>query len=926
MARTRLQKLYYKCISSLSFSAELRKMRRELNAKIDQPESIEPPPPFHPQAANRWFKRRRITIGESYLMVVRDLDSRHSSARLDALRRMADVAFRSSNIDYPLNTARVQCALVKEVVKHRSNKRRQLELLYDFSMSTRGQHQTIRKLCDELNIIELPERGVRIGELGYGWDGQVHDTATSGRKNPTQLIIDAFIKGISSLTVAYGSVSDREMMEEALEAGNILGLNVNIGFEFSVKIGGLQHHFMAQLPHCSTREELRAFFDAHAADLGPFFQGLDTNREHRLVAVQRLLDAFNQSTLLKINEGFDGKPAYCLAPFSLEELLATIPNIKITPLHLAEFMYLRYRPVLQRRVWYFKVLREKARREFKDTRKVRNGAGGEAEAKARKADIESKYAELKDELRALSPDTILSRYFEDPHAISYPTVFGDLASLSELLHGAGCTITFIQPLEYGLEHAAAVLGQCGDYVDQVEIYNTQDCINRMPEEVDAFARLVNERNRRAAIEHTKILQPVCGSDSTGRNPKIPGMGFIFEDQITGKLRQRYIRRHFVLSPLVSAMVRAGGAPVDEEAIQKNAVPRIVSMGKTSSGDGYTSTSDDEKIGPLRAWRYFNPTFKNLIRTLVGLCIATPFIGIGYAILWLGITAFRNSIADLISYRGPRLSQWKLKSINFDNVAQSLFWTGLSVPILGFVKSGFDALWPWSHSDFLYYFINFFFISFVNGLYLVAHNTLRGFDKSVIRANFFRNVIAWPLATVFAPVGNLLSIPVIVQSKIWGDVVGGFIEGGNKYRKVLRQRQKVLEEIIPAIVHSKGNMQYIAMLDLLYLFSQEPRAKSTIKAVLSPYVVFTRRLRKNSSLRLNLLVELHRTMCEGRLWTELVDYIVATCDEEMADDLVDLVVDELPDLQDWLGQLIEKYKRENLLISKLMKSKGEKEKG
>jgi len=179
--------------------------------------------------------------------------------------------------------------------------------------------------------------------------------------------------------------------------------------------------------------------------------------------------------------------------------------------------------------------------------------------------------------------------------------------------------------------------------------------------------------------------------------------------------------------------------------------------------------------------------------------------------------------------------------------------------------------------------------------------------------------------VFSPVGNLLSIPVIVQSKIWGDVVGGFIEGGNKYRKVLRQRQKVLEEIIPAIVHSKGNMQYIAMLDLLYLFSQEPRAKSTIKAVLSPYVVFTRRLRKNSSLRLNLLVELHRTMCEGRLWTELVDYIVATCDEEMADDLVDLVVDELPDLQDWLGQLIEKYKRENILISKLMKNKDEKEK-
>ncbi|HPW46290.1 MAG TPA: hypothetical protein PLJ56_00560, partial [Rectinema sp.] len=103
MAKSRLHKLYNKFISSLSFSAELRKMRRELNAKIDQPEIITAPPPFHPQAANRWFKRRRISIAESYLMVVRDLDSRNSIRRLIALKNLADVAFRSSNIDYPLN-------------------------------------------------------------------------------------------------------------------------------------------------------------------------------------------------------------------------------------------------------------------------------------------------------------------------------------------------------------------------------------------------------------------------------------------------------------------------------------------------------------------------------------------------------------------------------------------------------------------------------------------------------------------------------------------------------------------------------------------------------------------------------------------------------------------------------------------------------
>lgn len=904
MAKFRLRKFYNKFISSLSFSAGLRKMRRELNAKIDQPDSIEPPPPFHPQAANRYFKLRRISIAESYLTVVRDLDSRHSSARLDALRRLADVAFHSTNIDYPLNTARVQSALVKEVVKHRSNKRRQLELLYDFSMSTRGLHQTIRTLCDSLNIIELPERGVQIGELAYGWDGHVHDTATSGRKNPTQLVLDAFIKGISSLTVAYGSVSDSEMMEEAIEAGNILGLRVNVGLEFSVMIDDARYHFMAELPHFKTGAELREFFETRTAALGSFFQGLDTNRENRFDAVEDLIEAFNRSAVRRINEGFEERPVYCLGPLSLHDLLSTIPNAKITSLHLAEYLYLHYRPVLQRRVWYYKALREKARRHSPE----------DPGKRAEKLTIEGKYSELRKELRELSPETLLGEYFQGPHAISYQTVFHDLDFLARALHESGCSVKFIHPLEYGAEGAAAVLERCAECLDSVEIYDTQDSVYRSPEEIDAFARLVNAHNRRASTEGLKPLRPVCGSDATGRNPKIPGMGFIFEDQISGKLRQRYIRRHIALSPLISAMVRAEDGAVDEAGLQASSVPRIISMGKVSSGEGYTSTSGDERIGPLRAWRYFNPAFKNVIRSLIGFSVASAFVGPGYALLWIGITGFRNSIADLISYRGTKLSQWRLKSINFDNVAQSLFWTGFSVPILGCVKAGFDLAWPLARGTFFFNLAKFFFISFANGFYLATHNTLRGFDRNVARANIFRSILAWPLATAFSSLGDAMLIPSIVQTKIWSDVVAGFIEGGNKYRKVLRQRQKILEEIIPSIIHSKGNARFIAMLDILYLFSQEPRTKSTIKAVLSPYVLFTRRLRKNSSIRLTSLVDLHETMSDERLWTELVDYILESCDEEMADELIGLVMDELPDLQDWLGRLLKAYGGRSRLLS------------
>jgi len=233
MSKPKLSHYYSRLVNALSFSSELQKLRRDLNARIDAPSTIEPGPSSHPLGVSRSFKRRRISIAEAYLMVVRDLESQHAKARLRALRMMMDVSLHAKTLDLPLNTARVQMALIKGAIKNRNDKRKQLELLYDFSISAHGQNQVIRKLLNELNIIELPETGDRLKKLGAGWDGHVHDTSTSGRKNPTQLLLDAFIKGISELTIAYSSASSIAMMTEAVDAGKIVGIRVSIGLEFS---------------------------------------------------------------------------------------------------------------------------------------------------------------------------------------------------------------------------------------------------------------------------------------------------------------------------------------------------------------------------------------------------------------------------------------------------------------------------------------------------------------------------------------------------------------------------------------------------------------------------------------------------------------------------------------------------------------------
>ncbi len=80
-------------------------MRRELNAKIDLPEALAQTSSSHALGVNRWFKRRRISIAESYLMVISELESMQSRPRLEALRILMEASFHSKSLGMPLNTA-----------------------------------------------------------------------------------------------------------------------------------------------------------------------------------------------------------------------------------------------------------------------------------------------------------------------------------------------------------------------------------------------------------------------------------------------------------------------------------------------------------------------------------------------------------------------------------------------------------------------------------------------------------------------------------------------------------------------------------------------------------------------------------------------------------------------------------------------------
>ncbi|PKL06846.1 MAG: hypothetical protein CVV53_02145, partial [Spirochaetae bacterium HGW-Spirochaetae-9] len=734
-----------------------------------------------------------------------------------------------------------------------------------------------------------PEKGTRLEDFSFGWDNHVHDTATSGRKNPTQLLVDAFIKGISEITVAYGSSADLPMMEEALEAGRIIGIRVKLGLEFSMGVRGCRFHFMALLPPMQKPEDAKAFFRDHAESLGEFLSTLEKNQTNRIEAVRKVLKEFNANNLAELNRGFPDETLYRIPELSFEALNAYIPTMSINSTHLAEFLYNQARPILLNRLLLLKVRRSKTQDS------LRRGRCTKSDFKA----ADDTFSSARKALKEASPDSFLQRYFSDPVLIDYQSAFDDIKAVKSMLTAAGCRLKILHPLEHGLDKAVAILSEYKDLIDIVELYNIQDCLPRNPEEVLSFARHVNSINKIAQRDGSPTILLVCGSDSTGRHPKIPGMGFIDQGNILGAKKGDFIARHIALPSLVSAMIAAKGQPVDEAKVK--AVSPIVCLGKTSEGEAESSQGDNAYIPPRRAWRYLNPSLKNAVFIFIGFLVADKYLGSAYALLWLGITGFRTSIADLVASRGGRLSEWRLKSINFDNVAQALFWTGFSVPILGFFKANFDIVWPWAQDGLLFNLVKFFVISFVNGLYLATHNTLRGFEKSVVRANFFRSIIAWPFAALFAPLGDLIGIPSIVQTKIWSDVVAGFIEGGGKYKTLLKLRRQNVEEIIPRILEKNGEEKLVAILDILYLYHEEPRTQSSLISLfeLSKFPVSVLWDDKGKPPE-RPLRDLLGVLEEPGLDDELTDFILTRYEVEMAADLIDLVADTLSPMRSWLA--------------------------
>ncbi|MBM9538178.1 hypothetical protein [Desulfobulbus alkaliphilus] len=183
-------------------------------------------PYMHPHGIKEMAAPIGLRVAYAIAGLLGSLEADKARDRLIALRALRAEVFSSATTFYAQNTARVLTQIMKELVRSKGNELRQLKLAHDFRMVCTGKPRLVRAELEKYHLLEMPEEWNQ-----FAFDDHVHDANTKGRKSPTHLIMDAWIKGIRKLTVVYYNHIDREVAEELLEAAAILDIHVRIGIE-----------------------------------------------------------------------------------------------------------------------------------------------------------------------------------------------------------------------------------------------------------------------------------------------------------------------------------------------------------------------------------------------------------------------------------------------------------------------------------------------------------------------------------------------------------------------------------------------------------------------------------------------------------------------------------------------------------------------
>ncbi len=817
-------------------------------------------PYFHPFGIKEMAESKGLRTAYAIVNLLESMERGEIENRLQALTALKNEVLDTAGGPMPKNTARILLQIMKELVRAKGNYSLQLQLAHNFRMAAFGKPRVVRRLLKYYHLLEMPEEWNQLT-----FDDHVHDANTTGRKSPTHLIMDAWIKGIRRLRVIYYHCIEPRFAAELIEAARIMEIDLRIGIEFWAQYRDRYISFIWVSRGLPDAEAFLCFLaEPHVVR---FMEQGRAVLKYQEKYVLELLEAFNGQYLDEMCQTFDiDLPRLCPERF----LQFAFPGQPSVP-HLGEYIHAL------------------AVTAMKERMAVLNPAFDTADVTEQKA-----IRDLVERMDRFSTREVITRYLspEKYPDILYPFAVSDDQNLPDRLK-----ISFQELLEKieSLHHDFRITLKLGDLkpedvleilyegnglINRLEIINLKDFIsgetghlvsvNELQEaintgsllklkrviryiklgveragyadEPDRIKKLFNILYDIDALKNMYTVRPLksrIGSDSTGKSHQAYGMGFGIVNTLSSRAIhqiQKNVGNRLILPASIHASQQLTSFPANEVSrgfkwmmnafkwlpgldqiiflkkkewifesfyLDMKSCGNIITLGgiQKNNTNGLALTLSAAKKPPqANSWKNLNTKFKNCLKILIGfvpafVCFSLTkdwwFLAYFGAFIWFGITGFRVILQSVLGGGGinrSSLLKWN-DYVSWERLTDALLYTGFSVPLLDYVVKTLVLERAFGITVASSPLILYSVMGLANGIYLSSHNTFRGMPKGAITGNFFRSILAIPVAVLFnSLIGAILiffntpGVDGVLQkwaaiiSKAASDTVAGLIEG------------------------------------------------------------------------------------------------------------------------------------------------------
>lgn len=758
---------------------------------------------LHPHGIKGLVISRVSRVAYAVINLLTNLEVGQADDRIMALQALYDEVMSSAHSMLRRNTARVLLQIMKDLVRAQDSPLTQLKLAHDFRKAAQGTPRVVRKMLARYHLPEMPEEWNQLS-----FDDHVYDAHSRGRKTPTHLIMDAWIKGLRYLTVVYSNYIDYAAAREILDAAAIMGIHVRVGLEVRCPFRG-RYVSMVWVP--------RGFSAS-----GDFLEFLESDKMQALTAQGREAVEWRKArTLDALDRWNEGKRKELSRAWGTE-----IPEIKAGRLmacvglgqpsfeHLAECMHGHVLPFAKIRAQELK-------------KRVAAGQDDDGAAEREILELENLTSAViaRDWLEGSDLPEIGVKQEDVPVMFtrSPAQMVEELSTLHTgyrlILNLAGLNVRDVLELLY----------DCDCCITHLELFNLKDwhegLLNDLPA-INELQRVLNEGRgprikqmvheildnleesgeiERAAkfrsiqsniptlweYYRKNPLKSRIGSNSVrDNNGRSFGMGFVYTETLPSRAKKTLRENSEYMGEIpvhtrieervsyeddrenVSGLTRAirhvpglrhfrqarrrAWLPDDNSEIQRPG--NVVSLGGINTPPANALLEDKEpRKEDKPGSAYLSTTVTNWIKVMAGFIPSVAsflytqdwwFLAWFGTFIWFGITGIRNIIQMVVAGNGTTrntLLRWK-DHVSISRICDSLMYTGISVALLEVIVR------VWLLEDLCGLSVRehpgivFAVLNFVNAIYICTHNIYRGFPREAAIGNLFRSALAIPVSS------------------------------------------------------------------------------------------------------------------------------------------------------------------------------------